>query len=88
MSVPEISPTEFVSRRDRGEHLTLLDVREDWELGVARLPDVVHIPMGQVAVSKSQGSCNKTVSMRSISPAGFWPGHAISMQPFRRIDAS
>jgi rhodanese-related sulfurtransferase len=49
MSVPEITPSEFVARRDRGDTLTLLDVREDWELGVASVPSVVHIPMGQVA---------------------------------------
>jgi rhodanese-related sulfurtransferase len=49
MSIPEITPSEFVARRERGDRLTLLDVREDWELGVARVPDIVHIPMGQVA---------------------------------------
>jgi rhodanese-related sulfurtransferase len=49
MSIPEITPAEFVARRDGGETLTLLDVREDWELGVANVPGVVHIPMGQVA---------------------------------------
>ena len=49
MTVAEISPTEFVARRARGESLTLLDVREEWELGVASVPDVVHIPMGEVA---------------------------------------
>ena len=49
MTVAEITPTEFVERRSRGESLTLLDVREDWELGVASVPDVVHIPMGEVA---------------------------------------
>ena len=49
MSVPEITPAEFVARRDGGETLTLLDVREDWELGVASVPNVLHIPMGQVA---------------------------------------
>jgi rhodanese-related sulfurtransferase len=49
MAVAEITPTEFVARRRQGESLTLLDVREDWELGVASVPDVVHIPMGEVA---------------------------------------
>ncbi len=49
MPVTEITPTEFVARRERGESLTLLDVREEWELGVASVPDVVHIPMGEVA---------------------------------------
>ena len=49
MAVAEITPTEFVERRSRGESLTLLDVREEWELGVASVPDVIHIPMGEVA---------------------------------------
>jgi rhodanese-related sulfurtransferase len=49
MTVAEITPTEFVARRERGESLTLLDVREEWELGVASVPDVLHIPMGEVA---------------------------------------
>jgi rhodanese-related sulfurtransferase len=49
MTVPEISPSEFVARREGGADLTLLDVREDWELSVASVPNIVHIPMGQVA---------------------------------------
>ena len=49
MNIPEITPAEFVARRDRGDVLTLLDVREEWELGVASVPGVKHIPMGDVA---------------------------------------
>jgi rhodanese-related sulfurtransferase len=49
MNIPEITPAEFVERRARGESLTLLDVREDWELAVASVPGVLHIPMGAVA---------------------------------------
>ena len=49
MSTPEITPAEFVARRERGEDLVLLDVREAWELGIASVPNVVHIPMGEVA---------------------------------------
>jgi adenylyltransferase/sulfurtransferase len=49
MSIPEITPAEFVARRERGEALTLLDVREPWELDVASVPGVLHIPMGDVA---------------------------------------
>lgn len=49
MNIPEISPAEFVARRDRGEAMTLLDVREGWELGVASVPGIVHIPMGEIA---------------------------------------
>jgi adenylyltransferase/sulfurtransferase len=48
MSIPEVTPAEFVARRERGETLTLLDVREPWELDVASVPGVLHIPMGEV----------------------------------------
>ncbi|NJO12805.1 MAG: sulfurtransferase [Gammaproteobacteria bacterium] len=47
--VSEITPTEFVARRDAGSQATLLDVREDWELAIASVPGVVHVPMSEVA---------------------------------------
>jgi rhodanese-related sulfurtransferase len=46
--VREISPTEFVARRERGDELLLLDVREPHELAIASVPGALHIPMGQV----------------------------------------
>ena len=47
--VGELSPREFLERRERGEDMTLLDVREDWEIALAPVPtDIVHIPMGQI----------------------------------------
>lgn len=46
--VAEMTPKEFVAQRDQGEDLVLLDVREDWELAISKLPGVVHIPMGDV----------------------------------------
>jgi rhodanese-related sulfurtransferase len=77
MSVAEITPTEFVARRDRGESLTLLDVREDWELGVASVPGIVHIPMGQVPDRLSELDRNRQVVVlcrsgkRSLQVANF-----------------
>jgi len=77
MSVPEITPTEYVARRDRGDALTLLDVREDWELGVASVPGIVHIPMGQVADRLSELDRNKEIAVlcrsgrRSLEVAKF-----------------
>jgi rhodanese-related sulfurtransferase len=48
--VKDLSPTEFVARRTSGEPMTLLDVREDWEIGLAPVPsEVVHIPMGEIS---------------------------------------
>jgi rhodanese-related sulfurtransferase len=77
MAVAEITPTEFVERRSRGESLTLLDVREEWELGVASVPDVVHIPMGEVADRLSELDRSREVVVlcrsgrRSLQVANF-----------------
>jgi rhodanese-related sulfurtransferase len=48
MTIREISVLELKARRDRGEQPVVLDVREDWELQLARIPGVVHVPMNQV----------------------------------------
>ena len=48
--IKELSPREFLERRDGGSDMTLLDVREDWETTLAPVPtDILHIPMGQIA---------------------------------------
>jgi rhodanese-related sulfurtransferase len=48
--VKEITPGEFMQRRAAGSDMTLVDVREDWEVKLAPAPtEFVHIPMGQIA---------------------------------------
>jgi len=44
----ELSPAAFVARRARGDDLTLLDVREPWELAIARVDGALHIPMAEI----------------------------------------
>jgi rhodanese-related sulfurtransferase len=44
--VAEVSATEFQSRRAAGA--LLLDVRNDWELALAPMPEAVHIPMAEI----------------------------------------
>jgi rhodanese-related sulfurtransferase len=47
--IKQISAEEFLNRRARGDDMTLLDVREDWEVQLAPVPaDTLHIPMGQI----------------------------------------
>lgn len=46
--VREVTPIEVKQQLDSGRPLVLLDVRELEELQLARLPGVVHIPMGDV----------------------------------------
>jgi len=67
MNIPEITPAEFIERRERGDLLTLLDVREDWELNIASVPGIVHIPMGQIAdrFGELDRSCETVVMCRS-----------------------
>ncbi|HTU65538.1 MAG TPA: rhodanese-like domain-containing protein [Steroidobacteraceae bacterium] len=46
--VREVSVEQLKAARDRGEKPLVIDVREDWELQLARIPDVLHVPMNQV----------------------------------------
>ena len=46
--VREISVEELKARRDGGEKPLVIDVREAWELQLASIPDVVHVPMNEV----------------------------------------
>jgi adenylyltransferase/sulfurtransferase len=44
----EITATELKQRIDRGDDIQIIDVREADEYQFARIPDSVHIPLGQV----------------------------------------
>jgi rhodanese-related sulfurtransferase len=46
--IGEIEPIQLKARRDRGEAVAVLDVREPEEIGIAPFPDATHIPMGEV----------------------------------------
>ena len=46
--MPEITATELKQRLDNGEDIQLIDVRESFEVAIARIPDTVHIPLGEV----------------------------------------
>lgn len=45
----EISVDDLKRRRDAGERLVVLDVREPDEIATASLPGVTAIPMGEIA---------------------------------------
>jgi rhodanese-related sulfurtransferase len=44
----EISPQDLKARLDRQEAPLLLDVRQDWEVQLCRLPNAVHIPIEEL----------------------------------------
>lgn len=43
-----ISAKEVQDRLDAGETLFLVDVREEYEVEYGKIPEAVHIPMGQI----------------------------------------
>jgi rhodanese-related sulfurtransferase len=46
--VREITPRQLKARLDAGERPLILDVREQWELDIAKLEGAVHIPMNTI----------------------------------------
>jgi rhodanese-related sulfurtransferase len=46
--IREISVEELKARRDRGETPLVIDVREAWEVQLASIPGVLHLPMNQL----------------------------------------
>ncbi|MDQ3818200.1 MAG: rhodanese-like domain-containing protein [Acidobacteriota bacterium] len=44
----EITATELKQRLDSGEEIQIIDVREPNEYAYARIPNSVHIPLGQI----------------------------------------
>jgi rhodanese-related sulfurtransferase len=46
--IGEIEPFELKARRERGDKIVVLDVREPEEIAIAPFPDATHIPMGDI----------------------------------------
>ena len=44
----EITPQELKQQLDASRGLVLLDVRQDWETKLCRLPNAVHIPIEEI----------------------------------------
>src|SRR5919106_6068968 len=58
-TVPQITATELKQRLDNGEDLQIIDVREPYELDIAKMPGTVHIPLGQVLNRMSEIDPNR-----------------------------
>ncbi len=52
--MPEITATELKRRLDEGDDIQIIDVREPDEYRTARLPDSIHIPLGQIVNRMSE----------------------------------
>ena len=57
--MPEITATELKQRIDNGEDIQIIDVREAQEVAIAKIPNTIHIPLGQILNRMSEIDPNK-----------------------------
>jgi rhodanese-related sulfurtransferase len=55
----DIAPAELVSRCRTGELWQLLDVREPWEVEVARVEQTVHMPVTNIPLAEIPARCSE-----------------------------
>ena len=55
----EITPAELKQRLDKGDDIQIVDVREDVEVAIGRIPNSIHIPLGQVLNRMSEIDPNR-----------------------------
>jgi rhodanese-related sulfurtransferase len=85
--IKELGPKEFLERRGRGEHMTLLDVRENWEIALAPVPsDLVHIPMGEISSRLGELDPNQeTVVICRSGGRSAQVAHFLEQQGFKTV---
>jgi len=66
----EITPIELKERRDRGEQLLVLDIREPDELKISVLPDILHIPRGELLDRMDELEARKNDEIVVVCRAG------------------
>ena len=84
--VGEISVVELKARRDRGEAPLVIDVREDWELQLASIPGVLHVPMSQIPARLSELSKDaETIVMCHAGGRSMRVAHFLANQGFTKV---
>jgi adenylyltransferase/sulfurtransferase len=85
-SIYDVSPRELAERLRRGEDLQLIDVREEWEWQISRIPGAKLIPLGRIDEAISSLDRNRDVvlyckvGVRSLDAA-----HALAEAGFPRL---
>jgi len=84
--IREISVAELKARRDRGEKPLVVDVREGWELQLASIPDVVHVPMNELPERLSEFSRDaETIVMCHAGGRSLRVAHFLANQGFTNV---
>jgi rhodanese-related sulfurtransferase len=80
----EITPAEVKQRLDKGDKLTLVDVREPWEFDICKIAGAKLIPMGTVPAnlqaldSGDEIVCYCHRGMRSLDVAVWLRGQGVA----------
>ncbi len=61
--IEDITPSEFVRRLDCGERWALLDVREAWEIDIARIDQMIDIPMAEIPARIAEPDASQAVAV-------------------------
>ena len=84
--IREISVEELKTRRDRGEKPLVIDVREGWELQLASIPDVVHVPMNELPGRLAEFSREaETIVMCHAGGRSMRVAHFLANQGFTNV---
>ncbi len=84
--IREMPVTELKARRDQGESPLVIDVREDWELQLASIPGVVHVPMNQLPARLGEFSRDaETVVMCHAGGRSLRVAHYLANQGFTNV---
>jgi rhodanese-related sulfurtransferase len=84
--VREIAVEELKARRDRGEKPLVIDVREAWELQLASIPDVLHVPMNELPARLAELSREaETIVMCHAGGRSLRVAHFLENQGFTNV---
>jgi rhodanese-related sulfurtransferase len=84
--VREIPVEELKARRERGETPLVIDVREGWELQLASIPDVVHVPMNELPGRLAEFSRDvETIVMCHAGGRSLRVAHFLANQGFTNV---
>ena len=82
----EISVEELKARRDSGDNPLVIDVREAWELQLAQIPGVVHVPMNEVPARLGELSRDaETIVMCHAGGRSMRVAHFLANQGFTNV---
>lgn len=59
----DLTPQDWLARLENGELWQLLDVRETWEIEIARVPMSIHIPMNEVPLRLDELDSTRPVAV-------------------------